>query len=85
VLLHPISPASLQMADNVGSGKSGRGLVVGRFIRLSRRIVAAVNRLSCARSILAPLATSRNTFPAPAARSWRTCAASLCPSVDTRA
>jgi hypothetical protein len=31
------------------------------------------------------LAASRNTFPAPAARSWRTCAASLCPSVNTRA
>jgi hypothetical protein len=28
------------------------------------------NRRSCPRSVLAPLATSRNTFFAPAARSW---------------
>jgi hypothetical protein len=47
--------------------------------------VPASNRRSCRRSVLAPLATSRNTFPAPAARSWRTCAASLCPPVDQHA
>jgi 4-alpha-glucanotransferase len=34
--------------------------------------------------IFAPLDASRNTFLAPAARSWWTCAVSLCPPVDTR-
>jgi hypothetical protein len=43
------------------------------------------NRRSWARSVLAPLATSRNTFLHPALVSWRTCASTLWPSVDTRA
>ena len=37
------------------------------------------------RLVLAPLATSRNTFPAPAAFSAATCAATLWPSVETLA
>src|SRR3954462_7527494 len=37
------------------------------------------------RSILAPLAVSRNTFLQPALVSWRTCASTLWPSVETRA
>jgi len=46
---------------------------------------ASITRRSCARSVLAPLATSRNTFLHPALVSWRTCASTLWPSVDTRA
>ena len=40
---------------------------------------------SWVRSVLAPLATSRNTFEHPALASWRTCASTLCPSVETLA
>ena len=40
---------------------------------------------NCARSVLAPLAVSRNTFSAPAARNRLTCVSTLWPSVDTRA
>jgi len=40
-------------------------------ISTSPTLISASNRRSCGRSVLAPLATSRNTFPAPAARSWR--------------
>src|SRR6516164_5826812 len=54
-------------------------------VRTSPGPSSANTRRSCARSVLAPLAVSRNTFPAPAARSWRTCTVTLCPSVDTRA
>jgi hypothetical protein len=36
-------------------------------------------------SVLAPLATSRNTFLQPALVSWRTCASTLWLSVDTLA
>src|SRR6202040_717597 len=43
------------------------------------------NRRSCARSVFAPLATSRNTFLHPALVSWRTWASTLWPSVDTLA
>jgi NAD(P)-dependent dehydrogenase (short-subunit alcohol dehydrogenase family) len=41
------------------------------------------NRRNWARSVLAPLATPRNTFLHPALVSWRTCASTLWPSVDT--
>jgi hypothetical protein len=46
---------------------------------------AAMPRRNCAGSVLVPLATSRNTCAAPAARKAATCAATLWPSVDTRA
>jgi transposase len=42
-------------------------------------------RRSWARSVFAPLAVSRQTFSAPAARNCFTCASTLWPSVDTRA
>ena len=41
-------------------------------------------RRSCARSVFAPLATSRNTFTAPPTVSVATCAGAVWPSVDTR-
>ena len=45
---------------------------------------SAVSALrSCARSVCAPLATSRNTLSAPAPWSAATCAATLWPSVET--
>jgi hypothetical protein len=43
------------------------------------------NRRSWAWSVFAPLATSRTTFLHPALVSWRTCASTLWPSVDTLA
>src|SRR3954454_16867036 len=46
---------------------------------------ASSARRSCVRSVLAPLATSRNTFSAPAAVRAVTCASTLWPSVDTLA
>jgi len=59
------------------------------FLTYVKRAAIAVarhsGRGSCARSVLALLATSRNTLPAPAAQSWRTSASTLGPSVDTRA
>jgi hypothetical protein len=42
-------------------------------------------RRSCAQTVLSPLATLRNTFDAPAARSRRACESALWPSLDTRA
>ena len=42
-------------------------------------------RRSWLRSVLAPDATSRNTWRTPAARNARTWASALCPSVETRA
>src|SRR6202022_3850278 len=65
---------------------------VDRARRSSRVTVSASpasttssNRRSCARSVFAPLATSRNTFLHPALVSWRTWASTLWPSVDTLA
>jgi hypothetical protein len=54
-------------------------------INTSPAASVAIAFRSCARSVLAPLATSRNTFPAPAAFKAATCAATFWPSVDTRA
>jgi hypothetical protein len=59
--------------------------------RLSSRVTistspaprAPIAQLSCDRSVLAPLATSRNTFATPAAFKAATCAATLWPSVET--
>jgi len=61
--------------------------------RRSRRVTISTSPLpswssawrNCARSARAPLAVSRKTFSAPAARNCFTCASTLWPSVDTRA
>ena len=45
----------------------------------------AIARFSCVRSVFAPEAVSLNTFSQPAAVSSATCAATLWPSVETRA
>jgi len=77
------------------SAASGTGPVkttcCGRYLCGRRAPFGAPARVTCRcaarrswlRLVLAPLAVSRNTWRAPAARSARTWASTLCPSVDT--
>jgi hypothetical protein len=79
-LLWPNDAKSLIFTADEPDSRSGRVT-----ISTSPGCRAPITRRGCARSVLAPLATSRNTFLHPALVSWRTCASTLGPSVDTLA
>ncbi len=75
-----------QLRRLLGQLEAGDVVTVTRLDRLARSTRDLLStRRSWTRSVLAPLATSRNTFLHPALVSWRTWASTLWPSVDTRA